>query len=319
MPDDFVYLPAPQNMDPPRHTLFAAPLKAAFTPSETMKYEKAIRELTAQCLDPLVGKGRCEFMKDVAEPIPILMFLKIMGVPLDRFAQFRGLALETLNAPSEEAMFNKMVEVDILMTGYIEALRDNPGDDVISRLWKTDMGGRPITLDEMRRFGIMLFTAGLDSVTNGMGHSMHHLARHPELQARLRDNPQEIHATTEELLRRYGVTTPPRRLTRDTVYQGVEMRKEDKVELWVIAGNLDPEAFSDPEEVKVPRSERTHLTFGFGLHRCIGAHLARLELHVLYDVWLKRFPSVRLDPEGSVTYDPGHVLRITQLPLIWDT
>jgi cytochrome P450 len=317
MPADYPYQPAPQGMDPPNHTLFAAPLKAAFSPQSMAKLETQIRALASECIEPLVSQGRCEFMTTVAEPLPILIFLAIMGLPRERFAEFRRIAVWYLGSPTDEVMAGRVIKVDEMLMEFIEERRKRPQDDLISKLWNCEFDGRPITLNEMRRYALMLFSAGLDSVTNGLGHSMRHLARHPDLQTRLRENPKQIYAATEELLRRYGVTTPPRRLTRDIEFEGVTMRQNDIIKLWVIAGNLDPTAFSEPTKVVPNREGRTHLTFGFGIHRCIGAHLARIELHVLYEEWLKRIPLMQVDPDRQMTFDPGHVLRITQLPLKW--
>jgi cytochrome P450 len=314
VPDDFVYMPYPLMTDPPKHAIYAAPLKAAFSPQSMAKLEGPIRKLAVELIDGVVEEGRCEFIDAIAEPLPIMIFLSIMGLPLERFAEFRKLAVEYLGAPFTPG---KVQEVDALLCEFIEERRKRPREDLLSRLWSVELNGKPITMVDMRRYALMLFAAGLDSVTNGMGHSMHHLATDRGLQQQLRQNPGEIFAATEELLRRYGVTTPPRRILVDTEFHGAPLKADDRAELFVIAGNLDAEAFEDPAEVKL-RRDRTHLTFGFGVHRCIGAHLARIELHILYEEWLKRLPEVCLDPRGQVTFDPGHVMRITNLPLVWD-
>jgi cytochrome P450 len=317
MPDDFVFMPYPLSLDAPRHAAYAAPLKAAFSPQSMAKLQGAIRELAVDLIDKAAPLGRCDFMEAVAEPLPILIFLSIMGLPQERFAEFRQIAVAYLGAPDQETMFRLVVEVDALMCEFIEARRKQPTEDLISRLWSLELEGKPVSFNDMRRYALMLFSAGLDSVTNGMGHAMHHLARDPELQVRLREHPDEIPAAAEELLRRHGVTTPPRRVAQDVEFHGAPLKTGDRVEMFVIAGNLDEAAFSDADQFKMGRSH-THLTFGFGAHRCIGAHLARIELHVLYQEWLKRIPQMRLDPDRRCAFDPGHVLRITTLPLVWD-
>jgi cytochrome P450 len=314
VPDDFVYMPYPLMLDPPRHAAYAAPLNSAFSPQSMAKLEGSIRKLAVDLIDKIAPEGQCEFIDAIAEPLPIMIFLSIMGLPLERFAEFRKIAVEYLGAPQTPG---KVQEVDALLCEFIEERRKRPQEDLLSRLWSLELDGKPITMNDMRRYALMLFSAGLDSVTNGMGHSMHHLAANPALQRQLKENPEEIFAATEELLRRYGVTTPPRRILKDTEFHGAPLKAEDRVEMFVIAGNLDGEAFDDPSEFKL-RRDRTHLTFGFGIHRCIGAHLARIELHILYEEWLKRMPEVRVDPRDQVRFDPGHVMRITNLPLVWD-
>jgi cytochrome P450 len=240
-----------------------------------------------------------------------------MGFPKERFAEFRQLAVDYLNETDMQLRGRRMVQVDELMSEVIEERRRRPQDDLVSRLWSLTIDDRPISNIDMRRYGFMLFTAGLDSVTNGMGHAMHQLARHPELQSWIRDNPQEINAATEELLRCNGVTTPPRRVAKDVEFHGAPLKRGDHVEMFVIGGNLNAATFSDPADFKLKR-DRTHLTFGFGIHRCIGAHLARIEMHTFYQEWFSRMLEVRLDPDRRVAFDPGHVLRIVNLPLVWD-
>lgn len=316
MPDDFVYMPVPLMVDPPRHQIYSAPLKSEFSPQAMVKLEGVIRKLAAELIDKVVKQGRCDFIEAISEPLPILIFLEILGLPAERFTEFRKLALNYIGAVGATEQYASVVEVDKVLGEFIEERRERPRNDLISRLWKLEIEGRPITVYEMRRYALMLFAAGLDSVTNGMGHAMHYLARNPMLQRRLRDHPEEIHAATEELLRCHGVTTPPRRVAQDVEFYGAPMKAGDHVEMLVIAGNLDDQAFPDAANFHA-RRDRTHLTFGFGIHRCIGAHLARIEFHALFHEWLARMPEVRLDPDKRCTFDPGHVLRISQLPLIW--
>lgn len=317
VPDDYVYSPYPLSVDPPRHKRYADPLKAVFSPATVAKLEGKIRQLAIELVEAIAPQGRCDFITAIAEPFPILIFLEILGVPKERFAEFRQVAIEYLNEPDMRIRFGKMMHADQLMSEFIEERRKQPQDDLISHLWTLEIGSEPINLVDMRRYAMMLFTAGLDSVTNGVGHSMHYFAAHPYVQTRLRDHPDEINAASEELLRRHGITTPPRRVARDAEFYGAPLRKDDFVELFVIAGNLNEDPFADPMGFKLKRSN-THLTFGFGIHRCIGAHLARIEMHTLYQEWLKRMPEVRLDPDQRVVFDPGHVLRIANLPLVWD-
>jgi cytochrome P450 len=308
--------PYPLSTDPPKHQKYADPLKAVFSPRSVMKLEGKIRELAGELIDQIADKGKCDFIASIAELYPILIFLGILGVPKERFTEFRQLALEYLNEPDQKIRFGKSMQADVLMTEYILERQKQPQDDLISHLWTLDIDGKPITLVDMRRYAIMLFTAGLDSVTNGLGHSMQWFAGHPEFQAHLSANPKDIPAACEELLRRHGVTTPPRRMAKDIEFYGAPMKKGDFVEMYVIAGNLSEAVFPEPAEVHL-RRDATHLTFGYGIHRCIGAHLARIEIQTFYQEWLKRMPEVRIDGDGA-TYDPGHVLRIATLPLVWD-
>jgi cytochrome P450 len=313
---DYPYMPYPLALDPPRHAAYAAPLKAAFSPVAMLKLDGRIRAQAIELIEAFVRDGHCDYMTALAEPFPILIFFSIMGFPRERFAEFRQLAIDYLNETDMRLRGAHQVRVDELMSELIEERRKQPQDDLISRLWSLEIEGKPITTLDMRRYGFMLFSAGLDSVTNGLGHAMHQLARNPQVQAWMRENPQEINAATEELLRN-GVTTPPRRVAKDNEFYGAPMKAGDMVEMFVIGGNLNESVFADPTEFRIKR-DRTHLTFGHGIHRCIGAHLARIEMHILYQEWFSRMPEVRLDPDRRVAFDPGHILRIANLPLVWD-
>jgi cytochrome P450 len=317
LPEDYVYSPIPLSLDAPMHERYAAPLKEVFSPRNAANLIGKMRELAVELLNGVAFTGECDFMSAIAEPYPILIFFQILGVPRERFAEFRRLAVEWLNEPNMAIRFQKMAQADALMCEFIEERRKQPQEDLISHLWTLQIDGRPISLVNMRRYAMMLFTAGLDSVTNGLGHSMNYFARHPELQSYMRENPKEIGASCEELLRRHGVTTPPRRVAKDEVFYGAPLKAGDFVELYVIAGNLDEGTFGSPTEFRVRRAA-PHLTFGFGIHRCIGANLARIEMQTLFEEWLRRIPEVRVAANDTVAFDPGHVLRIVNLPLVWN-
>jgi cytochrome P450 len=317
LPDDYVYSPIPLSLDAPVHERYATPLKDVFSPRSMAKLEGRMRELAVELINNVASKGECDFIQAIAEPYPILIFFQILGVPKERFSEFRQVAVEYLNEQDMAIRFQKMAQADVLMCEFIEERRKHPQEDLISHLWTLQIGGKPISLVDMRRYAMMLFTAGLDSVTNGLGHSMNYFARHPELQSWMRENPKEISASCEELLRRHGVTTPPRRVAKDALFHGAPLKAGDFVEMYVIAGNLDDRTFGSPTEFQVRRGA-THLTFGYGIHRCIGANLARIEMRTLFEEWLQRIPQVRLAATDTVTFDPGHVLRIANLPLVWD-
>ena len=314
-PADYVYSPYPLQTDPPRHKKYSNPLKAVFSARRVADMETTMRELAVELIDAVAAKGQCDFIPAIAEPYPILIFLGILGVGKERFGEFRQVAVEYLNETDREVRFARMQRADELMSEYIEERQKRPRDDLISHLWSLDIDGEPISMVDMRRYGMMLFTAGLDSVTNGMGHITHYFARHPEMQARLRERPEDIGASIEELLRRHGVTTPPRRVARDVEFFGAPLKQDDFVQLYVTAGNFTESTFPEPDEIRLQR-DSTHLTFGYGIHRCIGAHLARVEMQTFYQEWLRRIPLFSPGP-GGAAYDPGHILRVAALPLTW--
>lgn len=312
-------LPTPINLDPPQHTIYRAPLQAAFSPKAMMARKEEIRDLANELIDRVIEQGHCDFIADIAEPLPVQVFLKMMGLPLERLTEFRALVHEFL-APMDSpiAPILRMRKVADAMKGEIEARRTDPKDDLISLLWGSEIDGKPMTFELMEDFGVLLFIAGLDTVINGMGFGLRHLAQNPDFQQKLRDNPRLIVEAAEELLRRYTFTVPTRRIANDVELGGVQMKAGDRLMLFLPGADLDPREFASPEKFDMERENNVHIAFGVGPHRCLGSHLARIELQVIYEQMLARLPMFRLDPERTAKFHSGNIIAIDSLPLRWD-
>ena len=312
--------PLPINVDPPEHTMYRAPLQGAFSPKSMLALKDDIRALAAALIDGIKPNGHSEFMAEVAEPMPVQVFLKMFGLPLDKQGQYREIVKAHLSNPEPDAResMKKLVNIAAIMHDTLIERRDNPQNDIISLLWKTEIDGKPTTLDDMENYCVVLFIAGLDTVMNGIGHGVRHLASNPALQAQLRANPKLIAEASEELLRRYTFTVPPRIVGKDMAFEGAEMRKGERAFLFLPAADLDPREFENPELFDLKRENKVHIAFGTGPHRCLGSHLARIELQVLYEELLVRLPEFRLDPAHPIRYHGGHVVGPDTLHLIWD-
>ncbi len=312
--------PLPINIDPPEHTMYRAPLQGAFSPKSMLALKDDIRALAAGLIDDIKAKGHCEFMAEVAEPMPVQVFLKMFGLPLEKQVQYREIVKGHLATPESDAResMKKLVNIAAVMHDTLIERRDNPQNDIISLLWQTEIGGKPTTLDDMENYCVVLFIAGLDTVMNGMGHGVRHLASNPDLQAQLRANPKLVAEASEELLRRYTFTVPPRIVGKDMAFEGAEMRKGERAFLFLPAADLDPREFENPELFDLKRESKVHIAFGTGPHRCLGSHLARIELQVLYEELLARLPEFRLDPDHPIRYHGGHVVGPDTLHLLWD-
>ncbi len=151
-----------------------------------------------------------------------------------------------------------------------------------------------------------------------MGHGVRHLASDPALQAQLRANPKLITEAAEELLRRYTFLAVVRTVGRDAVFDGVTLKRGDRVELCYPTADVDPAEFPQPEAFDLSRENKAHFAFGAGPHRCLGSHLARIELQTLYEEMLVRLPEFRLDPHRTVTYRCGPVIGPKEVHLVWD-
>lgn len=321
LPPNFghIPLPTPINLDPPAHTIYRAPLQAAFSPRAMMARKDEIRELANGLIDKVIEQGHCDFITAIAEPLPVQVFLKMMGLPLERMAEFRDLVHEFL-APSSNPLdpLLRMRKVADAMKGEIEARRTDRKDDLISLLWSAEIDGKPMTMELMEDFAVLLFIAGLDTVINGMGYGIRHIAANPDFQNDLRANPKLIVEAAEELLRRYTFTVPTRRITCDVELGGAKMKAEDRLMLFLPAADLDPREFTNPEVFDMKRENNVHIAFGVGPHRCLGSHLARIELQVIYEQMLARLPAFRIDPDKPAKFHGGNIIAIDSLSLRWD-
>lgn len=306
----------PINLDPPQHGTYRMPLMKAFAPAAMAALEPRIRRLAGELIDKVVADGRCDFAIAVAEPLPVIVFMEMMGMPLERLAEFRVWVHQMLSdTPERVTAYGNVAE---LMAGLIAERQERRREDLISRLIDADIDGRPPTFEELQAYCLLLFVAGLDTVANGMSFGIRHLAREPELQARLRAEPGRITAAVEELLRRYTFTVPARIVAQDAEFGGVTLRKDDRVLLLLPAADLDAAAFPRPTEFDLDRENSVHVAFNSGPHRCVGSHLARLELRILYEEWLQRVPPFRQDPDRPERWHGAHVLAVDSLPLVWD-
>ena len=308
----------PIAVDPPQHTMYRAPLNQPLSARSVAGLEAAIRAMSNELIDRVLAAGRCDFFSDVAEPLPVTLFMKLAGMPTDRLAEFRHLATQatssTVDAATRDATFKRIAGI---LAEVIKARQEKREEDLISRLLDANLDGRNPTFQEMLGYSIILFLGGLETVVNALSFSVRHLARDQELQAKLRADPSLLPGAIEELLRLYGIASTVRQVTRDEVCHGVQFKQGDRLLLLLPAANYDDAAFPDPERFILGRTE-PHMTFNTGPHRCVGLNLARLEMKVFYQEWLKRVPPFRLDPREPPRFMGGFNLALTSLPLIWE-
>ena len=307
----------PLTLDPPEHGPFRMPLMKAFAPDAIMKMEAGIRSLARGLIEAVVPNGRCEFIDAIGEPLPVTVFMNMMGMPLERMTEFREWMFD-MASDDNARRANAYVRVTEAMGELIRERENGRKDDLISRLMDTDIDGRPPSFEENQSYGMLLFTAGLDTLVNGFSFGVFELTRQPALQERIKADRSLIPALIEELLRRYGIPMPPRIVMYDAEFGGVQLKQGERVVMMLPAGNLDPNTFDDPLTFDIDREEVPHLTFNSGPHRCVGSHLARLELRIFFEEWFRAMPTIRLDPEAKPLYRPGLNLAIVKLPIIWD-
>lgn len=313
-------VPVPINLDPPDHTAFRGPLQKVFSPKTIAAMRDDVRVLAIELIDAVKDKGGCEFMSEIAEQLPVKIFLRLMGMPDERYLEYRAVVKEYMKGIGTvglEAAARMRTIADLMRDTMLER-KDNPRDDLISQMWNIEVEGKKSTIDDMENYGVLLFIAGLDTVMNAMGLAMRGLAQAPELQARLRAEPKRIAEASEEMLRIYNVSVPVRMIRKEVELAGARLLPGDTLKLMLPAANLDASEFPQPEQFDLGRENNVHIAFGVGPHRCLGSHLARVELQVLWEEMLARLPEFRLDPANPPVFHGGHVMGIERMHLLWD-
>lgn len=297
----------PLTLDPPAHTPYRHLLLRTFGPREIKAMEPFVRAWAERLIDPLAGRAECDFIAAVAEPMPISVFMELMGLPLERFEEFRALAVAILSSTTPlEARMGLNLKIVGILSEIFAARRAAPRDDLVSRLISETIDGRPLSEQELLSMGFLLFLAGLDTVTNAMGYIVRRLAAEPQRAAALRGDPARIPDAVEDLLAQHAFVNTTRLATRDVELCGVHIREGDYLRCVLWAGSNEPGASG------------AHMAFGSGPHICLGMHLARLELKVMLETWLARIPAFRLDPARPARMHGGTVMGIETLPLLLD-
>ncbi len=314
------YIPAPITYDPPHHAVYRSPLQRAFSPKAMNLLKEKIRALAVELIEAIKPQGHCAFVEAVAEPLPVQIFLGMFGLPVERQREYRDLVNEhfadtDMDPAHVQVRLGRVAEI---MRDTIMDRKENPQDDLLSLLWDSEFNGEKATQYDIENYAVMLFAAGLDTVVNGMALGAVHLAKNPELQAQVRANPEMASSVNEEMLRRYTFTLPPRFLKTDAEFQGVTMKEGEMALLFLPGADLDAKEYPSPETFDVDREGTSHIAFGAGIHRCLGSHLARIELNILYEELMTRLPEFRLDDTQPLEYHGGHVWGPKEVYLKWD-
>lgn len=307
----------PLQLDPPEHTRFRAPVTKGFASKYLLALEEPIQTMMAEIIESLRGRHGCEFVSEVAEVLPVNIFLQFAGLPISERPMLRKLGRQLTHGEGGMTPEQLRDAADEFLRPYVTGRLAKPGDDLFSRILSVPVDGKPWTLEAARRMCRNLLFGGLDTVAAMLGFITWHLARHPDDLRALRENPSIVDAAADELMRRYASVSVGRSFTRDYELGGARMKKGDVVYLSSILHNLDERLFERADEVRFDRRQTGSLTFGLGPHRCVGLALARLEIVTFLREWPQHFPSFSLDPDGAVTMKAGGVGAITRLPIKW--
>jgi hypothetical protein len=313
--------------DPPDHTRLRGLVTKAFTVRRIEALRNSIQELTDRLLDKVVPLGRMDAIRDLAFPLPVLVICELLGIPepdRERFVTGSSSGGALLNpTPPTRAELDAANAGTVASSAYFDALfeqrRRDPQDDLITQLVQAEEAGDRLTTMELRANVSLLFAAGHETTVNLIGNGIYSLLRHPEQWQMLCGDPALVPQAIEEILRfESPVQAVGRTVSEPIELSGAALAKNDIVVSLVGGANRDPAVFEDPERFDVTRKDQRPLSFGGGIHFCLGAQLARIEAAVVFETILRRIPSLRLVDPDHPKWRPSFVLRgLTELRVAW--
>jgi cytochrome P450 len=307
----------PISSDPPFHHDARKLLLPAFTKTAVTRQEPATRAFCHSLLDGLEGQPVVDAARDYAQHIPMRVIADMLGFPQEdgpQFAEFVENTLEGINLPPEERMVVMTALFDYLLAQIHDHI-DSPRDDLTTFLINAELYGRKLEPSHVAGTMALLLLAGIDTTWSAIGASLWHLARTPADRQRLAAEPGLLPTAMEEFLRAYAPVTMARLVRDDIHWRGADMKADDWILLSFPAANRDPAQFDRAGEIVIDREVNRHAAFGLGIHRCIGSHLARMELRVALEAWLERTPEFTLDDPAAVRWSAGQIRGPRTLPL----
>jgi cytochrome P450 len=307
----------PISSDPPFHHDARKLLLAAFTKKEVARQEQATRAFCHSLIDSFAEGDVIDAARDYAQHIPVRVIANMLGFPPQdgpRFREFVEDLLEGINLPPDDRIARVSRLFDYLLA-QVHAHLDEPRDDLTTFLINAELYGRKLDPEIVTGAMALLLVAGIDTSWSAIGASLWHLAKTPGDRERLVADPGLLPTAMEEFLRAYAPVTMARLVKEDMHWHGVDMKAEDWILLSFPAANRDPAQFDRASEVVIDREVNRHAAFGLGIHRCLGSHLARMELRIALEVWLERIPAFTLDDPSAVTWSAGQIRGPRTLPI----
>jgi cytochrome P450 len=309
----------PVEYDPPEHAQYRKIINPSFTREAIGALDGEMRKTAVQAIDTIAGDIARTGASD-AVPLCHMMMMRVwctlMGAPVDegdRYLSFLMRMLHTYDPAERGRCAMDMLEA---MRSLYQMHKGKTAPGLINTFVNGSIQGRPVTETEAAGFILFMFLAGVDTVGSTTAWSLFHLARHPEQQLALSENPELIPAFIEEILRRYAIVSTNRFVTKDLEIDGVMLKAGDNVLVSLPLACMDDRAFGCPVEMTPDRPER-HMAFGFGAHFCVGANLARAQLQIFFEEWLRRVPAFRIQDGAKTTAHLGEVAALDSLYLTW--
>jgi cytochrome P450 len=312
----------PLQIDPPEHAKYRRILDPLFTPREMARREQAVTALVNEMIDGFADRGECDFHAEFAVPLPCTVFLQLLGLPLedlDKFLVWKDGVIRPEGVQRPEQHRQAAAPAAHQIYEYFERAIDehiaNPREDVLSALIAAQAEGKPLSREELLDICFLFLIAGLDTVTDSLDCFFVYLARHPEQRRLLIEQPDILPGAIEELLRWETPVPGVARVTiQDVEVGGCPISKGERISPLLGAANTDPAEFPDPDIVDFTRNPNRHRAFGGGPHRCLGSHLARLELRVALREFHRSIPDYEIPPGVQLAYTSG-LRSVESLPL----
>jgi cytochrome P450 len=307
----------PISSDPPFHHDARKLLLPAFTRKAVSRLEPSTRAFCHSLIDAFDGRDVVDAAHDYAQHIPMRVIADMLGFPPDdgpQFRQFVENTLEGINLPPEERV-EKMEALGDYLLDQVDDHLANPREDLTTYLINAELYGHKLQAEHVTGTMALLLIAGIDTTWSAIGSSLWHLARTPADLDRLVAKPGLVPTAVEEFLRAFAPVTMARLVKHDMTWRGADMKADDWILLSFPAANRDPAQFDRPGQVVIDREVNRHAAFGLGIHRCVGSHLARMELRVALEVWLERVPRFSLADPAAVKWSAGQIRGPRALPL----
>jgi cytochrome P450 len=315
---DETFTMIPLAVDAPDHAKYRVFLNPWFAPKTVSSMEARIRATISELIDGFAERGECDVAYDFGRLFPVRVFLDLMGFPQEMLEQFLSWEYALLHSQGDQERIRwGMSSALAWLRGFIAETRAHPAENLTSYIVHGQIDGKPLTEDEIIGMVAFLWIAGLDTVAATIALMFRRLALEPDLQRRLREDPDLIPTAIEEFLRMQPVVPLNRLVKRDHEIHGVKIKKGDKVTCYTFSANYDPGEFEDPWAIRLDRPYNRHFTLGAGPHRCLGQHLARRELRIAVTEFLRRIPQFSLKPGAGQEAYPG-LIAVSHVPLVWD-
>jgi len=317
--------PSVINSDPPIHTRLRKLVSRDFTPRAIRDLESRVRALTNGLVDELSRKGHFDLVADFAIPLPVRIIASILGIPGERYETFKRwsdtlIELTSLppGTPMADSVRSNLTDMRAYFAEEIERRRRHPGADLMSSLVSAHEDTEMLSASELMQFLVIMLIAGNETTTNLIGNGMLALLEHPEQMQLLRRDPTLMPRAIEEMLRYDSpVQTVFRTAKEDVEIGGTMIEKGSGIFLMLGSANRDASKFENPDVFDITREANDHVSFGEGIHYCIGAPLARLEGAIAFETMLNRFPQLRLDGQPKLDYKTSFFVRsLKSLPMV---